>query len=504
MSEKDNKAVTNWLFIVCGLIMFMVVFGGYVRLTRSGLSIVEWKPIAGVIPPIGDEAWQLEFEKYQQTPEFQKVNKDMTLEGYKWIFYNEYIHRLIARFAGLVVVLPLFYFLWKGIIPWRKSAVYLAIAALFGFQGYLGWYMVSSGLRDVPSVSPYRLTIHLLLALFLLAMTLWMALNHRYGFPLKVEGATRSSPFVVSVLVLAVLVLQISYGGLVAGMKAAATIIVPFLLSAFIAIICAPIINSLKNRGMPMWLALATVVALIGIAGTLIISILGNSIHSFSMQLPEYQSRLQAEINQFFAWLKGHGIDWYDAELRQYINPNVALGFVGRIFNGLGSLLASSFLIFLTVMFLLFEGVALKDKMLTIYGDAADQQTRQISEFLQSVNKYMAIKSMTSFATGLLISLWVWMLGVDYALLWGLLVSFLQAMVAVNRWPLAWMGYDTAISQTTFALQQIAIALAQFVLYIAAATTADDPQSFAACSGSLSSSTFRRTRRRCFSVPMGR
>ena len=213
---------------------------------------------------------------------------------------------------------------------------------------------------------------------------------------------------------------------IVAGMKAAATIIVPFLLSAFIAIICAPIINSLKNRGMPMWLALATVVALIGIAGTLIISILGNSIHSFSMQLPEYQSRLQAEINQFFAWLKGHGIDWYDAELRQYINPNVALGFVGRIFNGLGSLLASSFLIFLTVMFLLFEGVALKDKMLTIYGDAADQQTEQISEFLQSVNKYMAIKSMTSFGTGLLISLWVWMLGVDYALLWGLLAFLLN------------------------------------------------------------------------------
>ena len=212
---------------------------------------------------------------------------------------------------------------------------------------------------------------------------------------------------------------------IVAGMKAAATIIVPFLLSAFIAIICAPIINSLQNRGMPMWLALATVVALIGIAGTLIISILGNSIHNFSMKLPEYQSRLQAEINQFISWLKGHCIDWYDAELRQYINPNVALGFVGRIFNGLGSLLASSFLIFLTVMFLLFEGVALKDKMITIYGDAAEQ-TVQISEFLQSVNKYMAIKSMTSFGTGLLISLWVWMLGVDYALLWGLLAFLLN------------------------------------------------------------------------------
>ncbi len=220
MSEKDNKRVTTWLFVVCGLIMFMVVLGGYVRLTRSGLSMVEWEPVRGIIPPIGEQQWQEEFAKYQATPEFKIINKNMTLEGYKSIFYLEYIHRLLARFAGLVVVIPLFYFLFKGIIPWRKSAVYLAIALLFALQGVMGWYMVSSGLRDVPAVSPYRLTIHLLLALFLLAMTLWMALNHLYRFPKKVDGAASSSPFIVSVLVIGVLVLQISYGGLVAGMKA--------------------------------------------------------------------------------------------------------------------------------------------------------------------------------------------------------------------------------------------------------------------------------------------
>ena len=220
MSEKDNKAVTAWLVTVCVLIMIMVVFGGYVRLTRSGLSIVEWKPVAGVIPPIGDAAWQLEFEKYQQTPEFQKVNKNMTVDEYKGIFYVEYIHRLIARFAGLIVVIPLFYFLWKGIIPWRKSAIYLIIAALFGFQGYLGWYMVSSGLTNVPAVSHFRLTIHLLMALFLLALTLWTALNHYYRFPKGVSGVYRSTPFVLSALLIAVLILQISYGGLVAGLKA--------------------------------------------------------------------------------------------------------------------------------------------------------------------------------------------------------------------------------------------------------------------------------------------
>ena len=220
MTEKENKAVTTWLFVVCGLIMFMVVLGGYVRLTRSGLSMVEWEPVHGVIPPIGEQQWQEEFAKYQATPEFQIVNKSMTLHEYKEIFYVEYIHRLLARFAGLAVVIPLLYFLFKGIIPWRKSAVYLAIALLFAFQGFMGWYMVSSGLNDIPSVSPYRLTIHLLLALFLLALTLWMALNHRYGFPQRVQGVRRTSPYLVSLLVTAVLVLQISYGGLVAGMKA--------------------------------------------------------------------------------------------------------------------------------------------------------------------------------------------------------------------------------------------------------------------------------------------
>ena len=118
VSEKENKAVTTWLFVVCGLIMFMVVLGGYVRLTRSGLSMVEWEPVRGIIPPIGEQQWQEEFAKYQATPEFKIINKNMTLEGYKNIFYVEYIHRLLARFAGLVVVIPLFYFILKGIIPW--------------------------------------------------------------------------------------------------------------------------------------------------------------------------------------------------------------------------------------------------------------------------------------------------------------------------------------------------------------------------------------------------
>ena len=206
----------RWLFTVCGLIIFMVVFGGYVRLTRSGLSIVEWNVISGIIPPIGETQWQAEFAKYQLTPEFQKVNTQMTLAEYKFIFYNEYIHRLVARFAGLIVAIPLFVFVAKKIVPWRKSGIYWLIVLLFSAQGAMGWYMVSSGLVDRPSVSHFRLTIHLLLALLLLAITFWQALQ--LGTP---GYRWQRTPLNwLSGLVIALLVVQIGYGGLVAGLKA--------------------------------------------------------------------------------------------------------------------------------------------------------------------------------------------------------------------------------------------------------------------------------------------
>lgn len=213
---KDVVVIRRWLFTVCGLIVFMVLFGGYVRLTRSGLSIVEWNPISGVIPPIGEAQWQAEFAKYQQTPEYQFINTEMTLAEYKFIFYNEYIHRLVARFAGLIVAVPLFVFVAKGIIPWRKSGFYWLVVILFGAQGVMGWYMVSSGLEDIPAVSHFRLTIHLLLALLLLSMAFWQAL--RLGAP---DRPRQKSPLNwVMGLVIGLVVVQISYGGLVAGLKA--------------------------------------------------------------------------------------------------------------------------------------------------------------------------------------------------------------------------------------------------------------------------------------------
>jgi predicted PurR-regulated permease PerM len=212
---------------------------------------------------------------------------------------------------------------------------------------------------------------------------------------------------------------------IIAGMKAAAELIVPFLLSAFIAILCAPVINSLQRRGLPMWLAVSAVIAMVALVGAVIVAIIGSSIQGFSQQLPDYQERVQAELGKLSSWMTGHGFSWYEGELKDKINPGVALGFVGKVFNGLGALLANGFLIFLTVMFLLMEGVILKDKLRVITGKSYSQLSH-LTEFLESVNKYMALKSATSLLTGVLVGLLMWMLGVDYALLWGLLAFLLN------------------------------------------------------------------------------
>lgn len=220
MTASSQRPVRIWLYVLCFLIGLMVVVGGFVRLSRAGLSIVEWNVLTGVIPPIGQQAWQAEFAKYQQTPEFQKVNTAMTLAAYQRIFLIEWAHRLIARLVGLVVFIPLLVFLLRGTIPWRKSGIYVLILLLFGFQGFIGWIMVASGLIDRPHVSHYRLTIHLLTALALLAICLWQALNLTPRF-----AAVRKRPALpgqrgLAVLLWAVVVMQIAYGGLVAGLKA--------------------------------------------------------------------------------------------------------------------------------------------------------------------------------------------------------------------------------------------------------------------------------------------
>ncbi len=217
-SRRDP--VTVWLLMVAGLVFLMVVVGGFVRLSRAGLSIVEWDVVTGVVPPIGEEAWQAEFELYQQTPEYQLVNEGMTLSEFQYIFYLEWAHRLIGRIAGLLVIIPLIAFMVRGVLSVRESLKYWAIAVFFGVQGAIGWVMVASGLEDRPVVSDVRLTIHLLAAVALIGLVLWMAMDRmaRTAPPPPPLRARWLVP--LAWVTLGSTVLQIALGGIVAGLKA--------------------------------------------------------------------------------------------------------------------------------------------------------------------------------------------------------------------------------------------------------------------------------------------
>jgi cytochrome c oxidase assembly protein subunit 15 len=209
-----------WIFAFSSFAMFLVVFGGFVRLTRSGLSIVEWNPVSGAVPPLNQQAWQQEFARYQQTPEFKKVNFNMTLDQYKEIYTIEWLHRFFARIAGLIFAIPLFWFVLKKTIPWKEVGLYVVMGFLFLAQAILGWIMVSSGLVDRPSVSHYLLTAHLFMALTLIGLSLWTALGHLYGFP-EPGIQSRWSAASKALLIAAVgLLIQIAYGGFTSGLKA--------------------------------------------------------------------------------------------------------------------------------------------------------------------------------------------------------------------------------------------------------------------------------------------
>ena len=177
MDKKTKHQITTWISSACLLIFLMVIIGGITRLTRSGLSIVEWHPISGIIPPMTDSAWITEFEKYQNFPEYKKLNTGMTLPQFKFIFFWEYIHRLIGRFLGVFFIIPFAYFFIKKKLnpPLMRKLLWMFV--LGGLQGIYGWYMVKSGLIDNPHVSHYRLAGHLVLAFGLMAYILWTALD---------------------------------------------------------------------------------------------------------------------------------------------------------------------------------------------------------------------------------------------------------------------------------------------------------------------------------------
>ena len=211
-----NRIVARWLFVCCALVFAMVVLGGVTRLTGSGLSMVDWRPLMGWLPPLTDAEWQRVFAMYQQSPEFLKVNSTFGVEEFKGIFWLEYLHRLLGRTIGVVFLLPCIYFLAKGYIARREWPKYALMFVLGGLQGVLGWYMVKSGLVDDPHVSQYRLTAHLVAAFLIYAYMFWVALSLCYP---AANGDNRR--WYRRTLALTTLIsIAIVSGGFVAGLKA--------------------------------------------------------------------------------------------------------------------------------------------------------------------------------------------------------------------------------------------------------------------------------------------
>ena len=214
--KKDNKSVVYWLLTGCLLIFIMVVIGGITRLTHSGLSISNYKLISGTIPPMNEIEWQEAFELYQQYPEYQKLNTHFSLQDFKDIYFWEWLHRFIGRMIGLVFFIPFLYFIITKQLSKSTTKKSIILLGLGGFQGFLGWYMVKSGLVDNPDVSHYRLAAHLTTAFITFAYTFWVVLD--ILFPNK--KITNKSFRNLVRFGLTILILQIIYGAFVAGLDA--------------------------------------------------------------------------------------------------------------------------------------------------------------------------------------------------------------------------------------------------------------------------------------------
>jgi cytochrome c oxidase assembly protein subunit 15 len=215
--ERRYRTVGVWLFAVAAMVFVMVVIGGLTRLTESGLSMVEWRPVTGWLPPLSEEAWQETFQAYRATPEYQKVNAGMSLDEFKGIFWLEYVHRLWGRLIGLAFAVPLAVFLVRGWLDRRLAPRLVLLFVLGGLQGALGWFMVASGLVDRPDVSQYRLVAHFGAALLIYVALLWVAL----GLVVRTPPWNPSRALGRGVLALgALVVVTMLSGGFVAGTDA--------------------------------------------------------------------------------------------------------------------------------------------------------------------------------------------------------------------------------------------------------------------------------------------
>lgn len=215
VTDADDRWIARWLTVCAAVIFGMILLGGVTRLTDSGLSMVEWQPIMGALPPLSEQDWLLAFDKYKAYPEYQKVNYDMDLDGFKVIFMYEYLHRLLGRLIGLLYFVPLLILSLRGMIRRPLLPHLLLLLLLGGAQGLMGWYMVKSGLVDRPDVSQYRLTAHLGLAVLVYSYMVWLILR------LTSAGRARPShPPRRPLALVALVYLMILSGGFVAGTDA--------------------------------------------------------------------------------------------------------------------------------------------------------------------------------------------------------------------------------------------------------------------------------------------
>ncbi len=220
----SRRSVAIWLYALAFLIFIMVLVGGATRLTDSGLSITEWKPLLGAIPPMSDGAWLEAFDKYRQIPQYQIINRGMSLAEFQFIYWWEWAHRFLGRIIGFAFLIPFIYFVASGRIRRAETPKFIVLFALGGLQGFLGWYMVQSGLSERVDVSQYRLAAHLSLAVALFAAILWIGL--RWDASERGSRATesRAAPWgwmsISSAGLAAAIFLQFVFGGFVAGLDA--------------------------------------------------------------------------------------------------------------------------------------------------------------------------------------------------------------------------------------------------------------------------------------------
>ncbi len=211
-----NPAIFIWLITITSMVLGIIIIGGLTRLTDSGLSMTDWRPLLGIVPPLNNNNWHTVFEMYKLTPEFKIVNKGMSLEEFKFIFWWEWFHRVFARMIGIVFIVPLIYFII------RKQLNYflyqrLAIVFIFGlFQAFVGWWMVKSGLSENPYVSPYRLTFHLMNALIIFSMLLWIAMDYKYEIRINFVSKPFTADFYIFISIILIFI-TVASGGFMAG-----------------------------------------------------------------------------------------------------------------------------------------------------------------------------------------------------------------------------------------------------------------------------------------------